>query len=658
MRKTWNSVAAGALGAGLLLAAAPSFGQGTSPAPADKDLIARGEYIAKAADCMPCHTGDNAKPFAGGYKFGTPFGFMYSANITPDPQTGIGRWTYEQFVNAVRNGIRADGAFLYPTMPFDAYTEITDDDMKALWAYIHSLPAINNTPPANGLAFPFNVRLGMLAWRELFFQNARFKPTAGKSEEWNRGAYIVNALGHCSDCHTPRNLMGATIGKEHFLGADVDGFWAPSIDTAQLKKDGWTADKLSGFFKTGSAPGKTSVFGPMGQVVHDSLTFLTEKDNKALVTYLFDAPPPPDVPKPQAASPLPADVYKRGATLFIDNCAACHQDKGTGMGDAVPPLAGNPAVNASEPYDVIMAVLGGLPPGGTYGTMPSFAGRLNDGQVADLVNYVRTSWGNSAPANVTAAMVAAWRATAHVPDYGTQAASAFTCPEVGGGPGATGPDPKAVASLSTMLAGGGATEIDKLIDAYKADDSGATNDTIVDALTAAYCPVVAKSNAPDWQKYAELKRFTLQAALDISRRTINGPVDSHPIIWALPVGRTLVLKEPAALSDKLACPADDGKAVPAGISAAAAKALGTPKPPVPADAAASMATTLAAQNPKVKLADVANALISSYCRVVAAQKGGSVAEQNAFLNQFGQQVIQALQLQQPKTTASGTASAK
>ena len=272
MRVSLKYAAGAALGAVVALAAVPSFAQDAG-AP-DKALIARGEYIAKAADCMPCHTGDKSKPFAGGLAFATPFGTMYSVNITPDKATGIGKWTYDQFVNAVRNGIRADGAYLYPSMPFDAYTEITDDDMKALWAYIHSLPAINNTPPANALSFPFNVRLGMLAWRELFFEDERFEPTKGKSADWNRGAYLVNALGHCSDCHTPRNLMGATIGKEHFLGADVDGFWAPSIDTAQLKKDGWTADKLSGFFKTGSAEGKTSVFGPMAEVVHDSLSFL------------------------------------------------------------------------------------------------------------------------------------------------------------------------------------------------------------------------------------------------------------------------------------------------------------------------------------------------------------------------------------------------
>lgn len=613
----------------------------------DAALVARGEYLAKAADCMPCHTGDKARPFAGGLGLNTPFGAIFSPNITSDRSTGIGLWTYAQFVDAVRNGIRADGAYLYPAMPFDAYTGISDDDMKALWAYVRRIAPIPNTPPANQLAFPFNVRLGMLAWRELFFTEARFTPTAGKSAEWNRGAYLVEALGHCSDCHTPRNIMGATRGKAHFLGAEVDGFWAPDIASAALKKSGWTPDSLAAFLKSGSATGKTSVFGPMAEVVHDSLGFLTEQDRAAIVTYLFDSPPPKDKPAPQAASPLAADVYARAAALYVDNCSACHMDKGAGRGDAIPSLAGNPAVVAAEPYNVVMAILGGLPPGGTYGAMPSFAGRLDDRQVADIANYVRTSWGNAAAPNVTAAMVAAWRATAHVPDYGTQAASAFTCPDVGGAPGADGPDPKAVAALSAMMAGG-QRSIPMMVDAYNAASGNSGPGTVVDALTAAYCPVVAKSDAPDWQKYAELRRFTLQAAMDVSRRTVSGPVDSQPIAWALPVGPGLVLKEPASLAAKLACPADDGKAVPADLAAAGAKLLGAPKPPLAGADIATLATTLYQQNPKARPADVANALIAAYCRVVAALPATSVAEQNALLNGFAAQAVQSLQLLPPR----------
>ncbi|MEP9354600.1 c-type cytochrome [Xanthobacter sp. KR7-65] len=615
----------------------------------DSALVARGQYLATAADCMPCHTSDKAKPFAGGLALNTPFGAIYSPNITSDRSTGIGQWTYDQFVNAVRNGIRKDGAYLYPAMPFDAYTGISDDDMKALWAYVRRVPPVPNTPPANQLEFPFNIRLGMLAWRELFFTDARLAPTAGKSEAWNRGAYLATALGHCGDCHTPRNIMGATKPKAHFLGADVDGYWAPDIASAALTKSGWTPQTLAAFFATGSAPGKTSVFGPMGEVVHDSLSKLTDADRTALVTYLFDAPPPKDKPAPQAASPLPADVYARASALYIDNCAVCHMDKGAGRGDTVPALAGNPAVVAAEPYNIIMAVLGGLPTGGTYGAMPSFAGRLGDQQIADLANYVRTSWGNTAAPNVTASMVAVWRATAHVPDYGTQAASSFTCPDVGGAPGTDGPDPQAVAALSAMMAGG-QRSIPMMVDAYKAASGSSSSGTVVDALTAAYCPVVAKSDAPDWQKTQELRRFTLQAALEVSRRTVSGPVDSQPIAWALPAGPGLVLQQPASLADKIACPADDGKAVPADLSAAATKLLGPVKPPLAGDAIATAATTLYQQNPKARPSDVANALILAYCRAVV-QVQTSVAEQNALLNQFAGQAVQTLQLLPPRKVA-------
>jgi mono/diheme cytochrome c family protein len=418
----------------------------------DSALVSRGEYLARAADCMPCHTGDKAKPYAGGLALNTPFGALYSVNITSDPATGIGKWTYAQFKKALHDGIRADGAYLYPAMPFDAYTGIADDDLKALWAYVRRIPAVKAPNPDNQLSFPFNIRLGLLAWRELFFAPAEFKPAPGKSDEWNRGAYLVEALGHCTDCHSPRNIMGAVKGKAQFTGAEIDGFYAPDITSKALAKS-WTKDNLVQFLKSGSAPQKTSVFGPMADVVHDGLADLTDPDLAAMATYLLDSPPPPAMPAPQRLSPLPADTYQRAAKLYVDNCAACHQDHGTGTPGSIPPLAGNPAVTAAEPYNVIAVMLQGLPASGSYGAMPSFAGRLSDRQVADLANYVRTSWGNQAAPNTSPSMVAAWRATVKVPAYGTEAAAAFSCPWVGGAPGVAGPDAQAVAGLSAMLQG-------------------------------------------------------------------------------------------------------------------------------------------------------------------------------------------------------------
>jgi mono/diheme cytochrome c family protein len=628
------------LGTSLACAQAP----GGAAQPDDAALVPRGEYLARAADCMPCHTSDKTKPYAGGLALNTPFGAIYSVNITSDPTTGIGRWTYDQFKRALHDGIRADGAYLYPAMPFDAYTGIEEDDLKALWAFVRRIPpaAVENTE--NGLSFPFNIRLGMLAWRELFFTPATFRPTPGKSAEWNRGAYLVEALGHCSDCHSPRNILGGIKGKAQFTGAEIDGFYAPDIASAALAQN-WTKDGLVQFLKTGSAPGKTAVFGPMAEVVHDSLAYLTDPDLAAMATYLLDSPPPPDAPGPQKLSPLPADVYQRAAKLYIDNCAACHQDHGTGIANAIPPLAGNPAVTANEPYNIITVALEGLPAGGTYGAMPSFAGRLSDRDIADLANYVRTSWGNKAAPNASAKMVAAWRETVPVPEYGTQAASAFDCGQVGGAPGTASPDPKAVAAISAMLAGGN-RDVPAMVDSYEDADPSADPNEVVNALVTAYCPVVAASSAETYQKYTELRRFSLEAIAAVSpgaAAVAFPPVDT---IWASPAGHSLVSREPGSLAGPLTCPADNAKLVPTALAGKASALIGKPPLPVPGDKASQLAGALATTNPKARLADVANALIASYCTLVVANASLEPAQQHQWMEQFGEQVIEALQLRQ------------
>lgn len=617
-----------------------SAARAQAPAVDDSALVERGAYLARAADCMPCHTGDPAKPYAGGLGLNTPFGTLYSVNITSDPATGIGGWSFEDFRRALHDGIRKDGAYLYPAMPFDAYAGITEDDLKALWAYVRRIPAVNAPNHANGLAFPFDIRLGMLAWRELFFRPETFAPTAGKSDAWNRGAYLVEALGHCSDCHSPRNVMGAIKGKALFTGAEIDGFYAPDIASAALAKN-WNRDQLVQFLKSGSAPGKTTVFGPMAEVVHDSLAFLTDADLAAMATYLLDSPPPSDVPAPQKVSALAPDVYARTARTFIDNCAACHQVQGTGLLGAIPPLARNPAVTAAEPYNVIAVVLQGLKADARFGAMPSFAGRLSDEQIADLANYVRTSWGNTAAPNATPAMVAIWRRTMSVPDYGTQAASAFDCAQVGGAPGAPGPDPKAVAALSAAIAGGN-RDVSSLVASYQGASPDAAPAQVVDALMAAYCPVVAAGGGEDYQKYARLRAFTLQAAADVSFRT-QPSLPDVPVVWASPAGKSLVAHEPRSLAGPLVCPASGP--VPASLRAAAASLLGTPALPVSGNKGGDLARELAAKNPTARLADVANALILAYCGRVAAGAGLEPAQQHAFVEGFGQQVIQTLQVE-------------
>jgi mono/diheme cytochrome c family protein len=634
--------------AALLLAVPFAQAQGSQAQEAEGDaaLVARGEYLSRAADCMPCHTGDKAKPYAGGLPLNTPFGTLYSVNITSDPTTGIGKWTYTQFKQALHDGIRADGAYLYPAMPFDAYTGIKDDDLKALWAYVRRIPAVNAPNPKNRLSFPFNIRLGLLAWRELFFAPAEFKPAPGKSDEWNRGAYLVEALAHCTDCHTPRNIMGAVKGKSQLTGAEIDGFYAPDITAAALAKS-WTKDSLVQFLKTGSVPKSSSVFGPMRDVIHDGLAHLTDPDIAAMATYLLDSPPPPSVPAPQRLSPLPAEAYERASKVYVDHCAGCHQPHGTGIAGSIPPLAGNPAVTAAEPYNVIAVVLQGLPSSGSYGAMPSFAGRLSDDEVADLANYVRTSWGNKAAANSSAKMVAAWRATVKVPDYGTEAAAAFSCPWVGGAPGAGGPDTNAVAGLSAMLKGGN-RNVSEMVRLYQNAVPNSDPADVVNALIAAYCPVVAARGVSPREKYAELNRFSMQAAADVSPQAAAVSFPPVSVIWATPAGRSLVARLPDPFAGKLVCPAIDGKLVPQDLIGQAQALIGTPKMPMPGSESAELAAKLATQNPKAAPADVANALIGAYCSAVTAADAptqpAAAARAFGFVEGFGQQVIVALQL--------------
>ena len=250
----------------------------------DPSLVARGSYLAKAADCMPCHTSARDKPYAGGLKLNTPFGAIYSPNVTPDRETGIGAWTFDQFRNAVHSGIRADGKYLYPAMPFDAFTMIREDDLKALWAYFRSLAPVKQQNRENELSFPFNIRYGMLVWRLMFFRERGLSPDAAKSAQWNRGAYLVEALGHCGDCHTPRNFMGATIAGERLQGAKIDQWYAPNITAEALAKTNrWGKPELVAFLKRGAANNSTSL-GPMQEVVHDSLASLTPADLDAMAS--------------------------------------------------------------------------------------------------------------------------------------------------------------------------------------------------------------------------------------------------------------------------------------------------------------------------------------------------------------------------------------
>ena len=280
----------GAFGCRLLLAIATlvttAIAAAAQGAPAN-DLVRRGEYLARLGDCVACHTAPGGKPYAGGLMINTPFGGIASPNITPDEATGIGGWTDEQFYRAMHEGRGVRGGYLYPAFPFTSFTKVSREDVLAIKAYLFSLEPVTAQRQPNTLQFPFNIRQSLLGWRELFFRPGTFKPDPARTTEVNRGAYLVEGLGHCGECHTPRNVLGATERNQALSGAIVDGWLAPNI-TSDMRQGigGWSDTELAAFLKTGVAPAKGVVFGPMKDVVHDSLQYASDDDIRAIIAYL------------------------------------------------------------------------------------------------------------------------------------------------------------------------------------------------------------------------------------------------------------------------------------------------------------------------------------------------------------------------------------
>ncbi|MCC6198390.1 MAG: cytochrome c, partial [Burkholderiales bacterium] len=377
-------------------------------AQSQQSQIQRGEYLARAGDCISCHTAAGGEPFAGGLRLDTPFGYMLSPNITPDHETGIGRWSRDHFHRALHHGVNRRGQDMYPTMPYDFYTKVTREDVDALWAYLRTVKPVRNAVVVNHLDFPFNVRMAMGVWRELYFKEGTYRRDPSKSQAWNRGAYLVEGLGHCSDCHSPRNLLGGIEKRKQFSGATIDGWFALDLtsDIATGLGD-WSIEELAAYFKTGVAKGKATTLGPMAEVIRNSLSHLTDDDRRAMAEYLKLLPPDSTIRTGRVA-PDPTRV--RGAQLYTDNCSGCHQSRGRGVPGVFPALAGNPVVLAADPNDIIKVVDRGIKPRANYVAMPAFNIQLTPQEVAEIANYVRSSWGNNAAPNATSAMVAKLRA--------------------------------------------------------------------------------------------------------------------------------------------------------------------------------------------------------------------------------------------------------
>ncbi|MHB8455625.1 MAG: c-type cytochrome [Acidiferrobacterales bacterium] len=377
-----------------------------------------GEYLARAGDCQACHTDKNhiLAPFAGGNRLNTPFGYMLTPNITPDRDTGIGRWSGSDFYRALHDGVNKRGEDMYPTMPYLFDTKVSRKDIDAIYAYLKTVKPVKNAVNVNHLRFPYNQRQSLIAWRALYFHKGTFKPDTARSAVWNRGAYLVEGLGHCSDCHSPRNSLGAIEKKRKFSGALLNGWYGLNL-TSDLGTGlgSWTAMDIATYLKTGAFHGKTTAIGPMREVVQDSTRYLSDDDLKAIGEYLKSLSP---ISRPGSGVKPDEFTRKQGARLYVENCAGCHQREGTGVYGEVPPLAGNGAVIAPDPSDVIRVIIRGIPERGSYLPMPSFALRsapsfaprqLTDAEIAEISNYIRTSWGNAAPVNATGKLVAKLR---------------------------------------------------------------------------------------------------------------------------------------------------------------------------------------------------------------------------------------------------------
>jgi len=373
--------------------------------------IARGKALATAGDCVACHTAPGGTPFAGGLALQTPFGPIMTANITPDSTTGIGSWSADDFSRAMHEGRRPGGAYLYPAFPYPFYTRVARTDTDAIYAYLRSLAPVVNRVNRNTLPFPFNIRLSMLGWNALFFKPAGFVPEPGRSEEFNRCAYLVEGLGHCGACHTPLNVLGANKADQYLQGSQIDHWTAPNITNdrqAGLVK--WSVDETVQYLKTGQARGSIAS-GPMKDVVENSTSKMPEADLKAIAVYLKErgAEGPP-----ASAALLSSDArMKIGEAVFVDTCAACHKRSGEGVAHLFPRLAGNVIATQDDPASLIRIIITGGRGAATDATptapaMPSLGYRLGDEQVAAVVTYVRNSWGNAA-SPVTAAMVKALR---------------------------------------------------------------------------------------------------------------------------------------------------------------------------------------------------------------------------------------------------------
>jgi mono/diheme cytochrome c family protein len=381
---------------------APSTSRADRASLKDPALIAKGEYLTAVGDCASCHTAQGGERYAGGRVLPTPFGNIPSPNITPDHATGLGDWSFEDFWQALHSGKGRQGELLYPVFSYTSYTKVSRDDALAMFAYLQSLAPVHAPAQQPTLEFPYSVRSGLKAWRALYFHEGEFQRDASKSDAWNRGAYLVQGLGHCNECHAPRDSLGGQEGKASLAGGQIpaQNWYAPDLSMqANGGLAGWSEQDIVDLLKTGQSARGTA-FGPMADVVVQSTQHLHDEDLRAIATYLQSLPPRAATKSQESLLDTHA-IMAQGAKVYEQRCADCHGKDGNGVVGVYPPLNGNSSVNEPTAINAMRVVLlGGFAPV-TKGnprpySMPPFAQQLSDADVAAVVTYIRRSWTNSA----------------------------------------------------------------------------------------------------------------------------------------------------------------------------------------------------------------------------------------------------------------------
>lgn len=370
---------------------------------ATTQLITKGEYLARAGDCVACHTMPGGQEFAGGRAMPTPFGDLYVPNITPDEETGIGAWSADEFYRMMHTGISRDGTLLYPAMPFASYTKVTRADSDAIYAYLMSVAPVRQRNRPHALRFPYNKRELLVGWRALYFRQGEYRPDPQQSAQWNRGAYLVLGLGHCAMCHTAVNPLGGSSESKAFEGGMIpnQNWYAPSLTSNHEAGLGnWSIQDIKDLLQSGVSR-RSTVYGPMAEVTYNSLQYLSDEDVEAMAVYLKTLPQRDAEPPPASQERLvDPGVMELGREVYARQCAMCHGDEGKGAPPGLPPLAGNQSITMASPVNSIRMVLnGGYAPGTRknprpYG-MPPFNHVLDDQEAAAVVTYIRVAWGNA-----------------------------------------------------------------------------------------------------------------------------------------------------------------------------------------------------------------------------------------------------------------------